>query len=212
MYLMIDNYDSFVYNLYAYMTELGEKVEVVRNDKITLQRIGKLLASGELSGIIISPGPKTPKDSRVSCQVVKQFAGKVPILGVCLGHQVIGYVYGGIVKKGKRPMHGKVSPVKNNGTGLFQGLPAVYDVTRYHSLVVSEEEFPEVLQVDARTEDGVIMALSHRTKPVYGVQFHPEAVLTEYGHELLKNYIDLCEKWKRKESEDADSYKKAAAV
>ena len=109
-------------------------------------------------------------------------------------------------------MHGKVSPVKNNGTGLFQGLPAVYDVTRYHSLVVSEEEFPEVLQVDARTEDGVIMALSHRTKPVYGVQFHPEAVLTEYGHELLKNYIDLCEKWKRKESEDADSYKKAAAV
>lgn len=196
MYLMIDNYDSFVYNLYAYMTELGEEVRVVRNDRITLQRIEELLASGDLSGIVISPGPKTPRDCGISCHVAERFAGRIPILGVCLGHQVIGHVYGGIVKKGKRPMHGKVSPVKNNGTGLFRGLPSVYDVTRYHSLVVSEENFPEELQVDARTEDGVIMALSHRSKPVYGVQFHPEAVLTEYGHELLKNYIDLCGEWR----------------
>lgn len=216
MYLMIDNYDSFVYNLYAYMTELGEEVLVVRNDKITLQKIESLLSSGALLGIIISPGPKTPKDCGISCDVVEQFAGRVPILGVCLGHQIIGHVYGGTVQKGIRPMHGKVSPVNNNGTGLFKGLPPVYDVTRYHSLIVSDEGLPEVLKVDARTDDGVIMALSHRTKPVYGVQFHPEAVLTEYGHELLKNYIDICEMWKRGEFSygrwEEDGSKKAAAV
>lgn len=202
MYLMIDNYDSFVYNLYAYLRELGEEVLVVRNDRISLKEIEKLLRDG-LDGILISPGPKSPADCGISCQVVERFAGRVPILGVCLGHQVIGHVYGAAVEKGTCPMHGKVSAVTNNGTGLFAGLPLAFSVTRYHSLVVSEKSFPEVLKVDARTDDGVIMAISHKTLPVYGVQFHPEAVLTEYGHELLHNFVKICEEWKTRKKKES---------
>lgn len=199
MYLMIDHYDSFVYNLCVYMRELGEEVLVIRHDRAARETVGSLMESACLSGIILSPGPGTPDSCAASCRIVKEFAGRIPILGVCLGHQVIGRVFGGMVKKGQKPMHGKISAVKNNGRGLFAGLPATYQVTRYHSLVVERESLPETLRIDAWTEDGVIMAISHRTKPVYGVQFHPEALLTEYGHELMGNFVRICEDWKKGE-------------
>lgn len=195
MYLMVDNYDSFVHNLARYMEELGEHTELVRNDRITAGQVEAMRLAGALEGIIISPGPKSPGDCGNCCDIVRQMAGKVPILGVCLGHQIIGHVFGAKVTKGVRPMHGKVTEIHTAGKGLFESLPETYQVTRYHSLIVSDENFPEVLQVDARSEDGVIMALSHRTLPVYGVQFHPEAVLTEYGHEILENYTKICRKW-----------------
>jgi para-aminobenzoate synthetase component 2 len=195
MYLMVDNYDSFVYNLACYFEELGEKVELVRNDKISIAEVEAMRLSGTLEGIVISPGPKNPEDCGNCCEIVEQMAGKVPILGVCLGHQIIGHVFGADIVKGKFPMHGKVTEIYTNQTGLFRGLPKQYQVTRYHSLVVSKTDFPSVLQIDAETKDGVVMALSHRELPIYGVQFHPEAVLTEYGHELLKNFIGLCEQY-----------------
>ena len=195
MYLMIDNYDSFVYNLARYLEELGEKVKLVRNDRIVPEQVETMKKSGILEGIIISPGPKSPEDCGNCREIVKRMAGSVPILGVCLGHQIIGHVFGAHVHKGKRPMHGKVTEIRTNGEGLFRNLPQKYKVTRYHSLVVGEENFPAQLRVDARSADGVIMAVSHRKLPVYGVQFHPEAVLTEYGHELLGNFTEICRKW-----------------
>lgn len=195
MYLMVDNYDSFVYNLARYMEELGEHVELVRNDKISAGQVEAMRLAGTLEGIIISPGPKSPKDCGNCCDIVRRMAGKVPVLGVCLGHQVIGHVFGAEVKKGVHPMHGKVTEIRTEGRGLFAGLPETYQVTRYHSLVVSDENFPEELQVDAYSADGVIMALSHKRLPIYGVQFHPEAVLTEYGHEILENYTKICRRW-----------------
>ncbi|MCI6421796.1 MAG: aminodeoxychorismate/anthranilate synthase component II [Blautia sp.] len=195
MYLMIDNYDSFVYNLARYLEELGEKVTLVRNDKITADHIESMVYDGSLEGIILSPGPKSPADCGNCKEILKRMAGKVPILGVCLGHQIIGHVFGATVKKGNRPMHGKVTAITTDGTGLFQNLPDTYQATRYHSLVISDEKFPEELQVNARSEDGVIMGIRHRKMPVYGVQFHPEAVLTEYGHELLRNYTKICREW-----------------
>ena len=195
MYLMIDNYDSFVYNLARYLEELGEKVTLVRNDKIKADHIESMVYDGSLEGIILSPGPKSPADCGNCKEILKRMAGKVPILGVCFGHQIIGHVFGATVKKGNRPMHGKVTAITTDGTGLFQNLPDTYQVTRYHSLVISDEKFPEELQVNARSEDGVIMGIRHRKMPVYGVQFHPEAVLTEYGHELLRNYTKICREW-----------------
>lgn len=195
MYLMIDNYDSFVYNLACYLEELGKEVTLIRNDRINPDQVERMQKNENLEGIIISPGPKSPKDCGNCREIVKRMAGRVPLLGVCLGHQIIGHVFGASVHKGARPMHGKVTQIRTNGKGLFQNLPETYQVTRYHSLVVGEENFPEQLQVDARSADGVIMAVSHRSMPVYGVQFHPEAVLTEYGHELLDNFTKICEKW-----------------
>ncbi|MGN0399305.1 MAG: anthranilate synthase component II [Blautia sp.] len=195
MYLMIDNYDSFVYNLARYLEELGEKVELVRNDRITAENIESMLQGGNLEGIILSPGPKSPADCGNCKEILKRMAGRVPILGVCLGHQIIGHVFGASVKKGKRPMHGKVTTITTDRTGLFRNLPGTYHVTRYHSLVVSDEKFPEELQINARSEDGVIMGVSHKKMPIFGVQFHPEAVLTEYGHELLENYTKICKEW-----------------
>lgn len=192
MYIMIDNYDSFVYNLDAYFKELGQEVEVIRNDAADLSA---LLKRRDIRGIIISPGPKNPQDCSESAEIVRAFAGRVPILGVCLGHQIIGHVFGADVKKGERPMHGKITPVFHKGRNLFRGLRQEMPVTRYHSLVVAENSLPEVLLIDARSEDGVVMALSHRDYPVYGVQFHPEAVLTESGHAVLNNFIRLCEEW-----------------
>ena len=174
MYLMIDNYDSFVYNLRAYFEEAGHEILVVENDGITIGQIRQM----KPEGIIISPGPKTPKDAGISAEVIRKFAGEIPILGVCLGHQTIGYVAGATVKKGTRPMHGKLSPLTHSGEGLFRGLPQDFLVTRYHSLVIDEATLPQEYQVDARTEDQAVMAISHRTYPIYGVQFHPEAVLT----------------------------------
>ena len=156
----------------------------------------RLCLQGELDGIILSPGPKSPRDCGQCLEVLEQMAGLVPILGVCLGHQIIGYAWKAQVVKGKRPMHGKVTPIQTSQKRLFQKLPKQFQVTRYHSLVVSPESLPDCLEVDAKSDDGAIMALSHRSLPVYGVQFHPEAVLTEYGHELLNNFITLCEEWR----------------
>ena len=193
MFLMIDNYDSFVYNLAAYFRELGQEIQVIRNDCLTLEILEQCAG---LEGILISPGPGRPEDGGVSLEVVRQFSGKVPILGVCLGHQVIGHAFGAKVCRGERPMHGKVTRIQNQGQGLFQGLPSSYAVTRYHSLAVAPESVPEALRIDAWSDDGAVMALTHREVPVYGIQFHPEAVLTEYGHEILKQFITICREWR----------------
>ena len=189
MYLMIDNYDSFVYNLKAYFQELGRDILVRRSDEITLADIQAM----QPQGIILSPGPKRPWDAQLCVDTVRRFGGKVPLLGVCLGHQVLGHCAGAVVEKGVRPMHGKVTRVRHNGTGLFAGLPREFNVTRYHSLVVRQDTLPEDYQVDCVAEDGAVMGLSHRTLPLFGVQFHPEAVLTQYGHELLENFCRLAE-------------------
>ena len=189
MYLMIDNYASSVYNLKAYLQELGRDILVRRSDELTLDDIQAM----QPQGIILSPGPKRPWDAQLCVDTVKRFGGKIPLLGVCLGHQVLGHCAGATVEKGVRPMHGKVTRVHHNGTGLFAGLPREFDVTRYHSLVVRQETLPEDYQVDCVAEDGAVMGLSHRTLPLFGVQFHPEAVLTQYGHELLENFCRLAE-------------------
>lgn len=189
MYLMIDNYDSFVYNLKAYFEELGREIVVKRSDQITVDEIEKM----QPQGIILSPGPKRPWDAEVCVQTVERLQGKIPILGVCLGHQVLGHCCGATVKKGERPMHGKVTEITNMGTGVFEGLPKKFKVTRYHSLIVKEDSIPTDYNVDAVSEDGAVMGLSHKILPLYGVQFHPEAVLTEYGHELLENFCHIAE-------------------
>ena len=194
MYLMIDNYDSFVYNLACYFRECHAKVDLVRNDRITLEGIERQLHN--LDGIILSPGPKSPSDCGICKEIVERFQNRIPILGVCLGHQIIGAVYGANIQKGRTPVHGKVHEIVNSQTGLFSGLPESYFVTRYHSLVVDRETLPSTLSVDAHTADGVIMAMHHRQYPVYGVQFHPEAVLTEYGHPLIQNFMHICKKWR----------------
>lgn len=197
MFVMIDNYDSFVHILAVYFQELGQEIMVVRNDAVSIKQLEELHAKKELQGIILSPGPKSPTDSGVSVEVVHRMATRVPILGVCLGHQVIGHAYGAVIQKGKRPMHGKVTSISHSGSGVFRNLPKEYEVTRYHSLIVSEESLPECLNVDAWDETGTIMGISHRNHPVYGVQFHPEAVLTQYGHEVLDNFIGICNCWWR---------------
>ena len=189
MYLMIDNYDSFVYNLKAYLQELGRDILVRRSDELTLDDIQAM----QPQGIILSPGPKRPWDAQLCVDTVRRFGGKVPLLGVCLGHQVLGHCAGAVVEKGVRPMHGKVTRVRHNGTGLFAGLPREFNVTRYHSLVVRQDTLPEDYQVDCVAEDGAVMGLSHRTLPLFGVQVHPEAVMTEYGHELLENFCRMAE-------------------
>ena len=198
MFLMIDNYDSFVYNLTAYLNELGQETLVVRNDAITLEEIERL----QPEGIIISPGPKNPTDCGICVDIVKHFAGQIPIFGVCLGHQVIGYAFGANIIKGKMPMHGKVTNITHSGEGVFTNLPKTYPVTRYHSLIIDTNTLPNELQIDAMSEDGAIMGVSHKRYPIYGVQFHPEAVLTHYGHELLNNFLNLCKEW-RWENESA---------
>lgn len=192
MFFLLDNYDSFVYNLSAYFQELGQDILVKRSNEISLLDIEKM----ELEGIIISPGPGRPSESPLSLQILDKFKGKIPILGVCLGHQAIGYYFGALVTKGIKPMHGKLSLITNDGEGLFEGLPSKIKVTRYHSLVVHPEYLLTDFNINAYSEDGAIMAISHTEYPIYGVQFHPEAVLTEYGHELLNNFILICKKWR----------------
>ena len=192
MLFMLDNYDSFVYNLSACFEELGQEIVVRRADHVTIRQIEELAPSG----IVISPGPGRPSEAVLSGELLRRFAGKLPILGVCLGHQVICEVFGGSVEKGVRPMHGKVTELVNDGGGMFRGLPERFRVTRYHSLAAREESLPACLKVTARSLDGAVMAVRHRDWPVYGVQFHPEAVLTEYGHELLENFVEIAEEWR----------------
>lgn len=186
MILLIDNYDSFVYNLARYLEELGREVSVIRNDALSVDEIRDLAPEA----IIISPGPCTPNEAGISLELIERLGAEFPILGVCLGHQAIGQVYGGEVCRAQRPVHGKTSPITHDGRGLFAGLPSPFEVTRYHSLVVDLKEGSDVpLQVQARTEEGEIMAFRHRNYPVFGVQFHPEAVLSEHGHALLRNFL-----------------------
>lgn len=194
MFVMIDNYDSFVYNLAAYFQELGREIRVVRNDRVSVEDLAEMK---KLEGLVISPGPGRPEDGGVSQEAVRHFTGRIPILGVCLGHQIIGHAFGAGVVRGSRPMHGKVTRICHRGEGLFKGLPESYPVTRYHSLIVERSTVPGQLRVDALSEDGAVMALSHREYPLYGIQFHPEAVLTEYGHELLENFIRICREWRK---------------
>ena len=185
MLLMIDNYDSFTYNLVQYFGELGEDVRVFRNDEITLDQIEALSPDR----ICISPGPCTPNEAGVSLGVFERFAGRVPILGVCLGHQALGQAFGGKVIRAKTLMHGKTSPVAHTGVGVFAGLPTPFEAARYHSLAVERASLPECLEVTAWTVDGEIMGLRHKTLPVEGVQFHPESIATEHGHTLLRNFL-----------------------
>ncbi|WP_129595775.1 anthranilate synthase component II [Anaerophilus nitritogenes] len=192
MFLMIDNYDSFVYNLVRYLEELQEDVKIYRNDKLTIDDIEKM----EPEGIIISPGPKSPEDAGICVQVIKKFAGKIPILGICLGHQSIGYAFDAHIIKGKEPVHGKVVEVHHNGQGVFQGIKNPVKVTRYHSLIIEKESLPECLEITSETSDGVIMGIRHKNFLVEGVQFHPEAVLTESGHEMLKNFLQSAKEHK----------------
>lgn len=183
MILMIDNYDSFTWNLVQYLSELDE-VRTVRNDRVTLEEIGEMAPSH----IVISPGPGTPDDSGISKDVIRAFQGRVPVLGVCLGHQALGAVFGGRVVRAGEPCHGKVSLIHHGGEGILEGMPAPFRATRYHSLVVEESSLPEELKVTARTEDGTVMAMEHRDHPLFGVQFHPESILTESGMNLLRNF------------------------
>lgn len=185
MILLIDNYDSFVYNLARYVGELGYARCVKRNDEISCAEIKAF----NPSHIIISPGPCAPLQAGISMDVIRHFGGMIPILGVCLGHQAIGQVYGGIVTRAKNPMHGKSSVISHDGSGVFSGLKKKLTVARYHSLIISEESFPDELRITARCQQGEIMAIAHRNYPIYGVQFHPESVLTEYGYDLLRNFL-----------------------
>jgi anthranilate synthase component 2 len=185
MLLMVDNYDSFTYNLVQYLGELGQDVQVYRNDEIDLAKVAEL----KPRYIVISPGPCTPNEAGISVPLINEFAGKIPILGVCLGHQSIGQAFGGNIIHAKQLMHGKTSLIHHNNGGVFKGLPNPYTATRYHSLVIERETIPDCLEITAWTEDGEIMGVRHKTLAAEGVQFHPESILTEYGHELLDNFL-----------------------
>ena len=185
MILMIDNYDSFTWNLVQYLEELGARVKVVRNDEIRIVDI----AAAEPEGIVISPGPRTPEEAGISLAAIREFGGKVPILGVCLGHQAIGQAFGGEVVHASRVVHGKTSAISHVGRGVFRGLPSPFMGTRYHSLAIRRATLPACLEVTAESEDGEIMGVRHRELAVEGIQFHPESFLTEHGHALLKNFL-----------------------
>jgi anthranilate synthase component 2 len=186
MLLMIDNYDSFTYNLVQYFGELGEEVRTIRNDQITLAEIGAM----KPDRICISPGPKTPAEAGVSVDILREFKGKLPILGVCLGHQAIGAAFGGNVIRAKQVMHGKTSLIAHTGVGVFKDLPSPFTVIRYHSLAIERSSLPACLEVTAWTDDGEIMGVRHKEFDIEGVQFHPESILSEHGHKLLKNFLE----------------------
>jgi len=188
MFLLIDNYDSFTYNLYHYFRELGAEIVVHRNDQITLEEIAEL----EPEGIVLSPGPCTPNEAGICIDLINLFKGEIPIFGVCLGHQSIGQAFGGTVVRAEKVMHGKVSPITHEGTSVFTGLPSPFDATRYHSLVVECESLPDCLEITAETSDGIIMGLKHKEHNIHGVQFHPESIASEHGHAMFKNFIDGC--------------------
>lgn len=188
MITVIDNYDSFTYNLVQYLGEIGQEIKVYRNDQITAQDV----IDENPAGILISPGPSDPDHAGICLEVIRLAAeNDIPLLGVCLGHQSIGQVFGGVVVRGPEPMHGKVSSMTHEGKGVFHGLPTPYDITRYHSLVVERDTLPEELEITAQTEDGMIMGLQHISKPIHGVQFHPESIATAHGHDLLKNFVEM---------------------
>ena len=184
---MLDNYDSFTYNLVRYFRELGAEVVVYRNDEMSLADIEQLAPTH----IVISPGPCTPNEAGISLAAIAHFAGKIPLLGVCLGHQSIGQVFGGKVVRARKVMHGKTSPVHHSGQGVFEGLPNPLTATRYHSLIAERESLPDCLEITAWLDDGTIMGLRHRELPIEGVQFHPESILTEHGHTMMQNFLDL---------------------
>lgn len=194
MLLMIDNYDSFTYNLYQYLSELGATVVTIRNDKTTIDEVSSMSPDG----IIISPGPCTPREAGISNQVIKSFGSYMPILGVCLGHQCIGDVYGATVDRADEIRHGKTSMVNHNNTGIFTGLPNPFEAIRYHSLEVYRDTIPDSLEVTAWTDQGMIMGLRHKEYPVEGVQFHPESILTPVGHDLLQNFLNLVETYSQR--------------
>ncbi|MBP1996148.1 aminodeoxychorismate/anthranilate synthase component II [Paenibacillus eucommiae] len=185
MILVVDNYDSFTYNLVQYLGEIGQQVEVRRNDEIDLVGIEDM----KPDHILISPGPCTPNEAGISLALIEHFKGRIPILGVCLGHQAIGQAFGGDVIKAERLMHGKTSPIYHDGKTLFEGLPSPFTATRYHSLIVKAETLPECLEVSARTAEGEIMGLRHKEYLIEGVQFHPESIITDHGHQMLRNFI-----------------------
>jgi len=194
MILVIDNYDSFVYNLVQYLGEMGEKLKVFRNDKLSLSDIAKL-APGK---IIISPGPGRPEDAGISCSLIREFARKIPILGVCLGHQCIGYAFGGEVVRAERIMHGKTSLVHHNQKGIFEGITNPFEATRYHSLIVKADNLPECFEITAQTDRKEIMGIKHKDYLIWGVQFHPESILTKEGKKLLKNFLEIAETSQRR--------------
>jgi anthranilate synthase/aminodeoxychorismate synthase-like glutamine amidotransferase len=185
MLLLIDNYDSFTYNLYQYLSELGAEVHVRRNDQVTLDEIEAM----QPTSIVISPGPCTPNEAGLSCKIIEAFGPHIPMLGVCLGHQAIGQVYGGHVIRAPEPMHGKTSLMYHKGQGVFHNLPMPFEANRYHSLIVERSTLPADLEITAQTADGLIMGLRHRTYPVEGVQFHPESIMTPIGKDLLRNFL-----------------------
>ncbi len=188
MILMIDNYDSFTYNIVQYLGELGHAPEVYRNDKIDIGGLDQL----DFNALVISPGPCSPKEAGISCDAIRYAAEKkIPTLGICLGHQSIGEVFGGNIVHAPYLMHGKVSKILHHGEGLFKGIPDLFEATRYHSLTIDPITLPDVLEVTATTEDKIIMGITHKSLPIYGMQFHPESIITEYGHKLLQNFLDI---------------------
>jgi anthranilate synthase component II len=188
MILLIDNYDSFTYNLYHYLLEIGAEVEVVRNDVISVDEIAKK----KLEGIVISPGPCTPNEAGICLELVTRLQGKVPMFGVCLGHQSIAQSFGAEIIRGDKPMHAKISMIHHENTRLFSDIPKSFKATRYHSLIVKRDTLPDCFSVTAVSDDGVIQAIEHKHLPLFGVQFHPESIASEYGHELLSNFLNIC--------------------
>jgi len=186
MILVIDNYDSFTYNLVQYLGELGEEVKVFRNDEIDIAGIEQL----KPDHLLLSPGPCTPNEAGITLDVIEHFKGIIPIFGVCLGHQAIGQAFGGKVIRAERLMHGKTSPIHHQGTSVFEGLPSPFTATRYHSLIVERETLPDCLEITGETEEGEIMGLRHKTYPIEGVQFHPESIITDHGHQMLRNFLN----------------------
>ena len=188
--LMIDNYDSFTYNIVQYFGELGAEVEVFRNDEISIAEIDARLDAGQLDRLVVSPGPCSPAEAGISVEAIRHFAGRLPILGVCLGHQAIGAAFGGNIVRAQQLMHGKTSVITTTRQGVFSGLPSQFTVNRYHSLAIEKSSCPKVLEVTAWTDDGEIMGVRHRELAIEGVQFHPESILTEHGHSMLKNFLE----------------------
>ena len=194
MLLMIDNYDSFVFNLVRYINEIGEEILIYRNDEITIEEIKKL----DIDGIIISPGPKSPKEAGISLDIIHNFKGVKPILGICLGHQTIGYYFGCNIVRGKEPVHGKISYINHNDSDLFYKIKNPLRVTRYHSLIIDKDNFSKDLEITSLIDNEVIMGVKHKEYPIYGVQFHPEAEMTEEGHNILRNFINITKDFKEK--------------